>query len=416
MDAEEWAGRAMVDRLADVDWRSPKHDAGRIKAAYQRWQTMLGLARPIHIITDPTEVSAPGEEGGNSDMETLGVGGFWPVLAGNPFVRSMWTILSPTTAPQPLPSEWDVASVWAYAFARSSWLAEGRERTHLEDDLKRAHAAVSRIVAKRRACLRAVALLNVPLLGLFDPPPMIAAMVRDLLVASRHDLVWRHLEDDIHDEQLAKALGIDTGELEASRSRQDVLDAIVSFTEPMIDACEGGAFAHVFIEGELVVLTSPAIWTDGRRLHRDRGPALAWRKTKVHAWKGCVVPERFILEPETLCPDDIKSASNEWVQRTLVDLYAHTHGHRQCMRDLGGVMVHEDHTGRLWCVNASLGAFVAQPGDIKIVEVENGTPEADGSRKTYWLKVPPDIRSACEAVAWTYGLTPQQYEGLVMRT
>jgi len=50
------------------------------------------------------------------------------------------------------------------------------------------------------------------------------------------------------------------------------------------------------------------------------------------------------------------------------------------------------------------------------VEVTNGTAEADGSRKTYWLNVPPEMRSAKAAVAWTYGMTPEQYDGLVIRT
>jgi hypothetical protein len=57
-----------------------------------------------------------------------------------------------------------------------------------------------------------------------------------------------------------------------------------------------------------------------------------------------------------------------------------------------------------------------QPGDLRIVEVMNGTPEVDGSRKTYWLRVPPWVRTAGEAVAWTYGMTADEYRGLSVRT
>ena len=39
-----------------------------------------------------------------------------------------------------------------------------------------------------------------------------------------------------------------------------------------------------------------------------------------------------------------------------------------------------------------------------MVEVVNSTPEPDGSRKTYFLRVPPTIGTAREAVAWTFGL------------
>jgi hypothetical protein len=50
------------------------------------------------------------------------------------------------------------------------------------------------------------------------------------------------------------------------------------------------------------------------------------------------------------------------------------------------------------------------------VEVVNGTPEPDGTRRHYFLQVPPDLHSAREAVAWTYGMTAQQYAGLRVRT
>lgn len=44
------------------------------------------------------------------------------------------------------------------------------------------------------------------------------------------------------------------------------------------------------------------------------------------------------------------------------------------------------------------------------VKVVNGTAEPDGSFRTYYLEVPPDMDTAKEAVAWTYGLHPDQYD------
>jgi hypothetical protein len=44
-----------------------------------------------------------------------------------------------------------------------------------------------------------------------------------------------------------------------------------------------------------------------------------------------------------------------------------------------------------------------------MVEVINATPEPDGSRKRYWLRVPPYMRTAREAVAWTFGLSGKEY-------
>jgi hypothetical protein len=43
-----------------------------------------------------------------------------------------------------------------------------------------------------------------------------------------------------------------------------------------------------------------------------------------------------------------------------------------------------------------------------LVEVENGTIEPDGSRR-YFLCVPPWMTTAREAVAWTFGLSVDEY-------
>jgi hypothetical protein len=55
-------------------------------------------------------------------------------------------------------------------------------------------------------------------------------------------------------------------------------------------------------------------------------------------------------------------------------------------------------------------------GSWTAVEVINGTSEPDGSRKHHFLRVPSRMRTAREAVAWTYGLTDEQYAELELRT
>lgn len=44
------------------------------------------------------------------------------------------------------------------------------------------------------------------------------------------------------------------------------------------------------------------------------------------------------------------------------------------------------------------------------VKVINGTMEDDGSFREYYKEVPPDMDTAKEAVAWTYGLHPDDYQ------
>jgi hypothetical protein len=46
-----------------------------------------------------------------------------------------------------------------------------------------------------------------------------------------------------------------------------------------------------------------------------------------------------------------------------------------------------------------------------MLRVENSTPEPDGTYKFYFIRVPPDMRTAQQAVAWTFGMEdPKDYE------
>jgi hypothetical protein len=44
-----------------------------------------------------------------------------------------------------------------------------------------------------------------------------------------------------------------------------------------------------------------------------------------------------------------------------------------------------------------------------MVKVVNSTPKPDGTYKDYFLRVPPTVRTAREAVAWTFDLDPTVY-------
>jgi hypothetical protein len=44
-----------------------------------------------------------------------------------------------------------------------------------------------------------------------------------------------------------------------------------------------------------------------------------------------------------------------------------------------------------------------------MVEVVNATPEPDGTYATYLLRVPPTMRTAKQAVAWTFDMTEDDY-------
>jgi hypothetical protein len=396
---------SMIERCAAIDWRQPVHDPVRVAAAYQRWMAIFGLERRVRWVADPADIEA-------WQMQGAGVAQVWAMMAAsNPAGSStigllLNSSLGPAIARRRAPplAAADIAAAWAFAITSHMMVAEAAWNTW--------GAAWIEVTARQPAIFIATALLcpGVP----WAPPPMIACAARDALSACADEAVWPALADVLARPE--RLTDVHAWIRANPPTPEEIVDALIAVSEPMVEACEAGAFAHTLLDQEIVVLASPSLWTDGRRLHRAEGPALAWPRTRLYAWKGVLVPEELMIAPQIMTPDMIRAVPDQVLQHTLIDMYAHTHGHRRCVQDVGGIMMHEDHTGRLWLLNPGRPRLPPQPGDLKIVEVTNGTPEPDGSRKTYWLTVPPEMQTAQQAVAWTYGLAPQDYEGLVVRT
>lgn len=147
---------------------------------------------------------------------------------------------------------------------------------------------------------------------------------------------------------------------------------------------------------------------DRGRPHAADGPALAWGDgVELFAWHGVGVPRSLILDPGSLTLADIDGEANVEVRRAMIERF----GVERLVREGGAQLVHEDATGRLWSREVR-GPRWSRDEPVVMVEVLNSTPEPDGSRKTYFLRVPPDMRRAREAVAWTFGLGADDYRPL----
>ncbi|MCX4767189.1 hypothetical protein OG562_40725 [Streptomyces sp. NBC_01275] len=137
----------------------------------------------------------------------------------------------------------------------------------------------------------------------------------------------------------------------------------------------------------------------GRLDHGD-GPALAFPDGfALYAWRGMPVPADFLAELPTLTPERIRSEENAELRRVMLEYY----GYDRYLADSEARPVHRDETGVLWRIDL--------PDDepVVMVEVVNSTPEPDGSRRTYWLRVPPSTATARAGVAWTFGLEAEAY-------
>jgi hypothetical protein len=143
------------------------------------------------------------------------------------------------------------------------------------------------------------------------------------------------------------------------------------------------------------------------RLHHPTGPALRFRDGfSIFAWRGVELPRALIEYPERITLATIDGETNVQIRRCMIEIMTP----RRYVAEGGAKRIAEDETGVLWRRTwLAHDAWAA-------VEVINATPEPDGSRKHYFLQVPPNLQTPREAVAWTYGMQPEVYDELVVRT
>lgn len=135
-------------------------------------------------------------------------------------------------------------------------------------------------------------------------------------------------------------------------------------------------------------------------LHNDKGMSIRYPDGwGFYTWHGILVPEYVIMQYEPITVDMIHEERNIEVRRVLIERF----GLENYLRRGSVLKIHQDKTGTLY----SMGMRNDEP--IYVVHVINSTPEPDGTYNQYFLRVPPTMKRAREAVAWTFGLTEDEY-------
>lgn len=165
-----------------------------------------------------------------------------------------------------------------------------------------------------------------------------------------------------------------------------------------------GALAYQLFENFAFICEHPKLFlTDERgNLHNSAGPALCFADgDKYFAWHGCLVPDWVIERKRFITPALIDRQNNVEMRRVLIDIY----GWERYLKNSRLKKLHQDKYGVLYCKD--LGGRYWQ--SIFVVEVLNATPEPDGKKRRYLLRVPPNMKTAKEAVAWTFGMREEDY-------
>lgn len=140
------------------------------------------------------------------------------------------------------------------------------------------------------------------------------------------------------------------------------------------------------------------------RLHNEHGPVIehndGWC---LYFRKGQPVPERVIRFGYRKNLEEIEREQNLEIRRHLIEMY----GVERYLKDAEAVKIHEDKYGALYVKDDILDE------SLKMVKVLNSTPEPDGTTNIYYLRVPPHMKTAKEAVAWTFFMEEDEYDPLI---
>jgi hypothetical protein len=164
-------------------------------------------------------------------------------------------------------------------------------------------------------------------------------------------------------------------------------------------------------QGGVILSERPTILSqdDQNRLHCEDGPAIqypdGWGVWAVH---GVRVSRELIEDHDWITVDRIQKESNAEIRRIMLDRY----GYARYLEKSGAAVVDQD-VDQLGLPRRLLRTEISGDEPLVMVEVKNSTPESDGSRKTYHLRVPPYIESVQEAIAWGWDMKPKDYQPLV---
>lgn len=167
----------------------------------------------------------------------------------------------------------------------------------------------------------------------------------------------------------------------------------------------GGMYMHAFEERAVVCSNPLYVHRDENfALHGEDEAAMVWEDgTALYFHHGVAVPEKLVLSPDTVTREDVMHEQNAEVRR--------------CYQEILGSYRFGNLLG-LVLLDADKDRF---GNDLKLYKTEFRDKLAGdfiyfaqvvcpSTQRQYFLCVPPKLRTAKEAVAWSFGKTAEEYK------
>ena len=143
---------------------------------------------------------------------------------------------------------------------------------------------------------------------------------------------------------------------------------------------------------------------DKGRLHSLNQPSVLYPDGwSIYAVHGVRVPEYIIMNPNQITIKKIEEENNLEIKRIMIERF----GQERYLMESNAKMIHKDKFGELYYKE------IKNDEPLVMVKVINSTPEPDGSRNNYFIRVDPKIKTAHAAVAWTFSMKKKDYKPLV---
>jgi len=172
----------------------------------------------------------------------------------------------------------------------------------------------------------------------------------------------------------------------------------------------GGRFMH---ESFVVCCDFPTIlsFDDRNRPHNDTGPHAAWSDgVAIYYIHGVMMPAYVVETPSSITAQQVLDQMNAEVRRVMIDRMTP----EKFILDANAVVVDKDLDGYGF-PRRLLRAVFPNDEPLIMVEVTNSTPEPDGTRRLYHLRVDPmayDGRASTECLAAIASTFRLKREGL----
>lgn len=143
---------------------------------------------------------------------------------------------------------------------------------------------------------------------------------------------------------------------------------------------------------------------DEKRLHCEDGPAIKYADgTEVYAWHGVRVPGEWFNNRDSLTPQKALTWENVEQRRAACEIL----GWVNILAELKSKVIDEDDDPQ---IGTLLEVNIPDIGKERFLKVKCGTG------RTFALPVPPTMKTALEANAWTFDINPDIIANLEIRT